>query len=78
MLAWLCLVEGKLLAKRLDSLTAGLRALRARAQFIATKPGEEAQTGPAKYLATSAIISKGQYSFEAQCSLSRLTTCSLP
>ena len=39
-----------------------------------TKSGEEAQTGPAKYLATSAIMSKGHYSFEAQCSLPCLTT----
>ena len=54
----------------LDSLTVGLRALRASAQFIGTKQGEEAQTGPAEYLAASASISKGQYSFEAQCSLS--------
>ena len=50
----------------LDSLTASLLSLLAPAQYIATKPGEE---GPANYLATSAIISKGQYSFEAQCSL---------
>ena len=58
----------------LDSLTVGLRALRAPAQFIATKQGEAAQTGPAEYLVASAIISKGQYSFEAQCSLPCLTT----
>ena len=58
----------------LDSLTVGLHALRAPAQFIATKPGEEAQTGPAEYLAASAIMSKGQYSFEAQCSLPCLAT----
>ena len=61
----------------LGSLTVGLRALRAPVQFIVTKQGEElrvgaseeAQTGPAEYLATSAINStrKGQYSFEAQC-----------
>ena len=44
-----------------DSLTVGLRALLAPAQFIATKPGEKSQTGPAEYLATSAIMSKGQY-----------------
>ena len=55
----------------LDSLTASLLSLLAPAQYIATKPGEE---GPANYLATSAIISKGQYSFEAQCSLPCLTT----
>ena len=44
----------------LDSLTVGLHAftvvLRAPAQFIVTKQGEEAQTGPAEYLATSAIM----------------------
>ena len=44
-----------------DSLTVGLGALLAPAQFIATKPGEKSQTGPAEYLATSAIMSKGQY-----------------
>ena len=53
----------------LDSLVVGLRALRAPAQFIATKQGEAAQTGPAEYLVASAIIS-----FEAQCSLPCLTT----
>ena len=58
----------------LDSLVVGLRALRAPAQFIATKQGEAAQTGPAEYLEALAIISKGQYSFEAQCSLPCLTT----
>ena len=41
----------------LDSLIVGLRTLRAPVQFIATKPGEEAQTGSAEYLATSAIMS---------------------
>ena len=41
----------------LDSLTFDLHALRAPAQFIATKSGEEAQTGPAEYLATSAFMS---------------------
>ena len=49
----------------LDNLTIGVCALLAPAQFITTKPGEEAQTGPAEYLAASAIMSKGQYSFEA-------------
>ena len=34
-----------------NSLTVGLRALLAPAQFIATKLGEEAETGPAEYLA---------------------------
>ena len=58
----------------LDSLTVSLRALRAPAQFIATKQGAAAQTGPAEYLAASAIISEGQYSFDAQCSLPCLTT----
>ena len=62
----------------LDSLTdeviVCLCTLRAPAQYIATKPGEEAQTGPAEYLAALAIMSKGQYSFEAQCSLLCLTT----
>ena len=58
----------------LDSLTIGLRSLLAPAQFITTKQGEEAQTGPAEYLAASAIMLKGQYSFEAQCSLPCLTT----
>ena len=58
----------------LDSLTVGLLALRAPARFIATKPDEEAQTGPAEYLATSAIMSKGHYSFEAQRLLPCLTT----
>ena len=58
----------------LDSLTVCLHTLRAPAQFFATKSGEEAQTGPAEYLATSAIMSKGDYSFEAQCSLPGLTT----
>ena len=38
--------------------------------FFATKSGEEAQTGPAEYLVTLAII----LSFEAQCSLPGLTT----
>ena len=46
----------------------------APAQFIVTKQGEEAQTGSAKYLATSAIMLKGQYSFEAESSLPCLTT----
>ena len=41
--------------------------------FFATKSGEEAQTGPAEYLATLAIMSKGDYSFEAQCLLPGLT-----
>ena len=72
-------MEGKRLAAMTvladnGSLTVGLRALRAPAQFIVTKQGEEAQTGPAEYLATSAIMSKGDYSFEAQCSLPGLTT----
>ena len=58
----------------LDSLTVCLRALRAPAQFIATKQSEAAQTGPAEYLAALAITSKGQYSFGAQCSLPCLTT----
>ena len=53
----------------LDSLTyeitVGWRSLQAPAQFIATKPGEEARTWPAEYLDASAIMSKGQYSFEA-------------
>ena len=59
-----------------ESLTVawGLWALLAPAQFIVTKQGEEAQTVSAKYLATSAIMSKGQYSFEAECSLPCLTT----
>ena len=35
--------------------------------------GREAQTGPAEYMATSAIMSKGQNSFEALCSLPCLT-----
>ena len=56
----------------LDSLTVGLRALLAPAQFIATKRGEAAQTGPAEYLTASAIILKGQYSFDSGfCSPSR-------
>ena len=44
------------------------------AQFIATKQGEEAQTGPAEYLAASAIITNGQHPFEAQCLLPCLRT----
>ena len=44
----------------LDSLTVGLHTLLAPAHFIATKLGEEAQTGPAEYLATLAIMLKGQ------------------
>ena len=36
--------------------------------------GEESQTGPAEYLVTLAIMLKGHYSFEAQCSLPGLTT----
>ena len=58
----------------LNSLIVCLHLLLAPAQFFATKLGEEAQTGPAEYLATSAIMSKGDYSFEAQCSLPGLTT----
>ena len=57
----------------------------APAQFVATKSGEEAETRPAEYLETSAIMSKGHYSFEcrrditllkhsAQCSLAGQTT----
>ena len=38
------------------------------------KLGEESQTGPAEYLVTSAIMLKGHYNFEAQCSLPGLTT----
>ena len=57
-----------------DSLTVCLHTVRAPAQFFATKSGEEAQTGPAEYLATSAIVSEGDYSFEAQSSLPCLTT----
>ena len=55
----------------LDSVAVVLRALLAPVQFMATKLGKEAQAGPAEYLATSVItgMSKGQYSFEAQCSL---------
>ena len=34
-----------------DGLDVGLHALLAPAQFIATKQGEEAQTGPAEYFA---------------------------
>ena len=41
---------GTILHDCLDSLTVGLHTLWAPAQFIATKQGEEAQTGPAKYL----------------------------
>ena len=70
-------LEGKRLARPcldcLDSLTFGLSALLAPSQFIVTKPSEEAQTGPAEYLATSAIMSRKLYSFEAQCSLPCLT-----
>ena len=53
-----CCPDGKKAACHdgLHSLTVGLRALRAPAQFIATKQGEEAQPGPAEYLAASAII----------------------
>ena len=53
MLAWLLpgLKESGLL-DGLDSLSVGLRAL-PHTQFFATKLGEEAQTGPAEYLATS-------------------------
>ena len=44
----------------LDSLTVGLHAftvvLRAPAQFIVTKQGEEAQTGPAEYLADLRLV----------------------
>ena len=58
----------------LDSLTLCLHTLLAPAQFFTTKSGEEAQTGPAEYLATSAIMSKAGYSFEAQCSLPGLIT----
>ena len=60
----------------LDSVAVVLLALLAPVQFMATKLGKEAQAGPAEYLATSAsvIMSKGQYSFEAQCSLPCLTT----
>ena len=47
-------LEGKRLARPcldcLDSLTFGLRAQLAPSQFIATKPSEEARTGPAEYL----------------------------
>ena len=74
--AWM---EGKLLAMMILTvlqtlpLTVSLRSQWAPAQFIATKQGEEAQTGPAEYLAASAIMLKGQHSFEAQCSLSCLT-----
>ena len=47
----------------LTVLTVGLRVLWASVQFIATKPGKEAQTGPAEYLATSAVMScrQGRY-----------------
>ena len=83
-----CCLDGRKAACHdgLDSLTDSYRrfartagAPAAPAQFIATKAGEEAQTGPAEYLAALAIMSKGQYSFEVQslqlqCSLSRLTT----
>ena len=58
----------------LDILTICLSTLLAPAQFIATNPGEEAQTGPAEYLEATAIMSKGQYFFEAWCSLPCLTT----
>ena len=58
----------------IDEVIVCLRSLRAPAQYIATKQGEEAQTGPAEYLAALAIMPKGQYSLEAQCSLPCLTT----
>ena len=56
--AWM---EGERLATR---LALGLLTLQAHVQFIATKLGKEAQTGPAEYFAASAVMSKG-YSFEA-------------
>ena len=54
-------MEGKRLAAMTvladnGSLTVGLRALRAPAQFIVTKQGEEAQTGPAEYLADLRLV----------------------
>ena len=49
--AWM---EGERLATR---LALGLLTLQAHVQFIATKLGKEAQTGPAEYFATSAIMS---------------------
>ena len=69
------LMEGKLLAMTvLTILLSVCTALLAPAEFIiATKQGKEAQTRPAEYLAAQAIMSTGQYSFEAQCSLPCLT-----
>ena len=61
-------------AARMEGKWLAMTVLTVLPQFIATKPGEEAQTGPAEYLAASAIMSRGQYSFEAQCSLPCLTT----
>ena len=52
--------------------------LRAPAQFFATKLGEEAQTRPAEYLATSAIMSKGHHSLECRTDITLLKQCSLP
>ena len=69
------LMEGKLLAMTvLTILLSVCTALLAPAEFIiATKQGKEAQTRPAEYLAAQAIMSKGQFSFEAQCLLPCLT-----
>ena len=59
-----CCLDGRKAACHdcLDSLTVGLWALLAPAQFIPTKQGEKAQTGPAEYLATSAIMSNSAHS----------------
>ena len=68
------LMEGKLPAMTvLTVILSVCTALLAPAQFIATKQGKEAQTRPAEYLAAQAIMSKGQFSFEAQCLLPCLT-----
>ena len=45
----------------LASLTVGLRTLLAPAQFIATKQGKEAQTGPAEYLGKEAQTGPAEY-----------------
>ena len=55
-----CCSDGRKAASHdgLDILTVILGALLAPAQFTATKQGEEALTGPAEYLAASAIMLK--------------------
>ena len=64
--------------EEVDEACLTVLTLRAPAQFFATKLGEEAQTRPAEYLATSAIMSKGHYSLECRTDITLLKQFSLP